>query len=141
MIDISSYQISNLVTTDIISVKPDELMPTVCDVFDNHNFHHVPVIDDNNNCVGVISQKDYLQLQDKFSKWGYKSADINNRVFFRSLLAKDVMTEEVISLEHDQMLSEAIQIFEKNKVRSIIVTKEGKFFGILTPIDLFVLFK
>ena len=141
MIDISNYEISNLVTTDIISAKPNDLMTDVCEIFDKHNFNHIPVIDKDNTCVGVISYKDYLQLQDKFSKWGYKSADINNRVFFRSLLAKDVMTEEVISLEFNQKLSEAIQIFEKNKVRSIIVTKDGKFYGILTPIDLFVLFK
>jgi len=141
MIDTSNYQIATLATTEIITVKPNQLMTEICNIFDQHQFHHIPVINDLGECVGVISKNDYHQLQDKFSKFGYKSADVNNRVFFRSLLADDIMSTEVISLEYDEPLSKAIEIFEQNKIHSIIVTKEGKLHGILTPIDLLVLFK
>lgn len=141
MIDISNYQISKLTTTDIVSAKPNQLMTDVCSIFDQNSFHHLPVINDENICVGIISKTDYAQLQDKFSKFGYKSADVNNRVFFRSLLAQDVMTENIISLPHDAVLAKAIDIFEQNKVHSIVVTKDGQFYGMLTPIDLLTLFK
>jgi len=141
MIDISNYQISNLTTTDIVSVTPNQLMTEVCLVFDRNSFHHIPVIDENNVCIGIISKTDYAQLQDKFSKFGYKSADVNNRVFFRSLLAQDVMSTEVVSLPHNEVLEKAIDIFEQNKVHSIVVTKDDHFYGILTPIDLLALFK
>ena len=141
MIDISNYQISNLTTTDIVSATPNQLMTEVCLVFDRNSFHHIPVIDENNVCIGIISKTDYAQLQDKFSKFGYKSADVNNRVFFRSLLAQDVMSTEVVSLPHNEVLEKAIDIFEQNKVHSIVVTKDDHFYGILTPIDLLALFK
>ena len=141
MIDISNYQVSNLCTTEIVSAKPNQLMTEICSIFDENDFRHVPVINDDQVCVGVISKTDYLQLQDKFSRFGYKSADINNRVFFRSLVAKDVMSEDVVTLDYNAQLNKAIEIFEENKLHSIIVTKEDKFYGILTPIDLLVLFK
>jgi acetoin utilization protein AcuB len=141
MVDIKTYQISNLATTDIVSAKPNQLMTDVCLMFDNNSFHHIPVINDENKCIGIISKTDYAQLQDKFSKFSYKSADVNNRVFFRSLLAQDVMTPEVVSLAYTEVLEKAIEIFEQNKVHSIVVTKDDHFFGILTPIDLLSLLK
>ena len=141
MIDISHYKISNLASTEIISAEPNQLMTEVCHIFDQNDFHHIPVINEENVCVGVISKTDYLQLQDKFSKFGYKSADVNNRVFFRSLVAKDVMSPEVVTLEYDDPLDKAIKIFHQNKIHSIVITKDGSFYGILTPFDLLALFK
>ena len=141
MVDIKTYQISNLATTDIVSAKPNQLMTDVCVMFDTNSFHHIPVINDENKCIGIISKTDYAQLQDKFSKFGYKCGDVNNRVFFRSLLAQDVMSIELVSLAYNEPLEKAIEIFEQNKVHSIVVTKDDHFFGILTPIDLLSLLK
>ena len=52
------------------------------------------------------------------------------------MLIKDVMTTELITINETSSLESARQIFEKNKIRHIIVLKKDKLVGILSNHDL-----
>jgi len=54
----------------------------------------------------------------------------------KDMLIKDVMTTELITINETSSLESARQIFEKNKIRHIIVLKKDKLVGILSNHDL-----
>lgn len=91
----SKTRISDIMTSHLVTSYPDMIMTEVSKILDANTFHHLPVIDENDKCVGVISKSDYYQLQDSFTKMNGKQATINNQLFFRSLLAS------VFRKEHD----------------------------------------
>lgn len=136
MITYLNKSVGELMTSDFISVKPLTIMTEVVNIFKNNTFQHIPVLNEQGNCVGIISKKDYLQLQDQFTLLDGKNCENINDRFMASLLAKEVMTKEIISLTSDILASDAIKIFLTNKVHSIIVTDGEKCKGIITPFDL-----
>lgn len=54
----------------------------------------------------------------------------------KDILIKDVMTTQLITIKETESIDSARQIFEKNKIRHIIVTDGDKLIGILSNHDL-----
>lgn len=130
-------RISDIMTTHLVTTYPDMIMTEVCKILDENSFHHLPVIDENDECVGVISKSDYYQLQDSFTKMNGKQATKNNNMFFRSLLASEVMTPNPECIYQTASINDAIKVFLKNRVHSIVVIdKNNKCIGIVTPHDI-----
>jgi len=128
--------LKDIMTESLVTAFPDMNMTTVSEIFDNNSFHHIPVLDESECCVGVISKSDYYQLQDQFTKKNTKTSEVKNRMFFRSLRAEEVMTTEPISVPSNATVQEALNIFLENKVHSIVVTEANKCVGIVTPFDI-----
>lgn len=128
--------IEGLITEHPITVKPLTIMTEVGKLFEENSFHHIPVVNDNMECVGIISKSDYYQLQDKFTKWNLNRIEQTNKRFMESLIAKEVMTDNPACLAMNASLQEALKIFLENKFHSLPITKNGEFYGILTTFDL-----
>jgi arabinose-5-phosphate isomerase len=58
------------------------------------------------------------------------SADINN------LQAKDIMSSNPVSVSSDTMAVNALDIMQKNNITQILVTKDGKYTGVVHFHDL-----
>ncbi len=123
-------------TANPTSVHADTLMKEVAKIFENASFHHIPVVDDDGTCIGVISKSDYYQLQDKFTLFGCGNAQEDNDRFFDSITAEEVITEKLVHLSINAKVKEAISIFLENKVHSIVIQENGVLRGILTPYDI-----
>jgi len=136
MNNLTEKRLGEIMTTNLVTSYPDMLMTEVSKIFDENTFHHLPVVNELGICVGVISKSDYYQLQDKFTKMKIKLADRDNRIFFRSLLASEVMTSELVSLDKNEPLSKVIDKFLENRVHSVVITENGKCVGIITPYDI-----
>tara|TARA_B100000497_G_C7664867_1_gene400784 strand:- start:44 stop:490 length:447 start_codon:yes stop_codon:yes gene_type:complete len=128
--------IAEIMTPHPISVYPNMIMTEVAEIFDENSFHHVPVIDEDDMCIGVISKTDYFHLQDKFTKFGAGRCNKGNKRFFASLLAKEVMSPFPKSVEIKDNIQEVLDIFLQNKVHSVIVNENQKFRGIITTYDM-----
>ena len=128
--------VSTIMTANPVTVKEVTLMNELEAIFQQASFHHVPVVDNHNVCVGVISHSDYLRLQHHLSLFNTNTSEIGNRHFFASLIVKDVMTSEVHTVEKDTPISEVIQTFLRNDFRSLVVVEAEVVIGIVTPYDI-----
>ncbi len=52
------------------------------------------------------------------------------------ITARDIMSKKVITLESDVPASDIAKIMDKNKVSSIVVTKDSKPYGIISERDM-----
>lgn len=133
---IADKSITELMTSDPISVDASALLNEVALIFENQDFHHVPVVDEDKVCIGVISKSDYYQLQDKFTLFGCGNSEKDNDRFFSTITAEEVITEDLVHLNISASVKDALDIFMKNKVHSIVVQDNGVLKGIITPYDL-----
>ena len=128
--------VSTFMTQDFKYVKPTTIMTEVASIFDEVEFHHLPVLDDNQQPVGVISKHDYCQLQHHFTRFGWQDPEAQNEYLFGTLLAQEVMSRHLITLDVASTLKNANAIFLENKVHSILITEKGECVGVVTPLDI-----
>jgi CBS domain-containing protein len=118
-----------------ICVSPNTLMTEVEQIFSKNTFHHIPVLNEEKQAVGIISKSDFYKLQHHFTLFGYKDAKESNERFFKSLIASDIMNKKPITIGSSTPIGEAIKMFLVNRFHSLIVTEETKCVGIITPHD------
>ncbi len=128
--------VSHIMTTNVISVRPDDTMDIVQDIFRKNEIHHIPVID-NEKVVGIISHSDYLELLNTFTLFKTEESERYNNAVMSSLLVKEVMTKQVAKLNPDDSVEVAAGFFRENLFRALpVVDKDGNLKGIVTTYDL-----
>lgn len=78
---------------------------------------------ENDNIIGIITDGDIRRMLEK-------TADIS------SLVAKDIMSANPISISSDTMAVNALDIMQKNNITQILVTEHGKYSGVVHFHDL-----
>ena len=128
--------ISEIMTSMVVSIGPNTIMTEIAEIFESNSFHHLPVLDGEGCAVGVISSHDYFKLQHNLSKIDSERSEMFNTKLFRSLIAEEIMTKDPVCLAPSNTLSDAIDIFLKNQVHSILIANNAKCIGIVTPYDI-----
>lgn len=126
--------ISRVMTRDPESIKPEDNLERVRQIFEIHGFHHVPVLE-HGKLVGIVSYNDYLQkIRDLVNGATGKT---NVEDLLRGVLVKDMMTPEVFTLQQDDTLETAVQIFHTHQFHALpVIDPERHLVGILTTNDL-----
>ena len=127
--------VKSIMTKNLISVNPNTLFNEVAEIFDNNNFHHIPVLDDAGVPKGVISKSDYHKLQHHFTLFNYKEAVRKNEDLFVTLRAEEIMVENPICVGSSTSLKQILKIFSRNEFHCLLVTESKKCVGIITPFD------
>lgn len=126
--------IRNIMTTNLITVKPDTPIIEVRDVFQKNTFHHLPVVAAGSRLVGIISREDYFKIYNTLAKntagrtWTEKE--------IAHLKAKDIMSEHPMSLDPDDTIGLAGDIFLANKYHALPIVEDDELQGIITVHDL-----
>ena len=136
MKDSSMTTVGEIMTKPVITVHRDDSMDKVQDIFAKHNIHHIPVIEEGNRVVGIISKSDYLRILHGFTLFKTeKSVEYNNAIM-RSLLVSEVMTRQVATLAPEDSLEMAAGFFRENLFHALPVIENGVLIGIITTFDL-----
>jgi acetoin utilization protein AcuB len=126
--------ISRLMSTDLVTVTPNEPLMTVKEKFDEHHFHHIPVVE-YKKIVGIISKSDLLY----FLK-GVRINDDTEQFFNNSRLshyaAKDIMTVRLATVSSNEPVRTAIDVFKENLFHALPVVDNGDLVGIITTHDI-----
>lgn len=116
--------ISSIMTKDVLSVKKNDTVQAVADILFRKGVHHIPVVNGSNRLEGIITSFDLLKLKIPHEK-------------FNEVLVKDVMTSKVATLEANELIGAAAQIFLKNLFHGIpIVNEDRELLGIVTTHDI-----
>ena len=132
--------VKDVMTTNLVSVKQDTILKEVKILFDNHNIHHIPVINDQNKFVGIISKTDLILLMDWGTKMNLPSSMRRNTFLLTSNLANDIMETNVMKLKANDTIQRCVQIFRENYFRALpVVNEQDELIGIITTYDLMIL--
>lgn len=121
-----SYRsVGQFMTTDLFTVRPDDLVNFAASLMEWKHLRHVPVEDDAGHLVGLISHRDLLRMVARRGK----SDD-------ESIAVRDLMQPDPLHVEPDFPTVEAIRLMRERKVSSLPVVHDQKLVGIVTEADL-----
>lgn len=126
--------VSTIMSTNLFTVNRDDKLAEVKKIFDEHNLHHIPVVE-NKKVVGIISKQDYLY----FLRGSSKSVEDRffNEARLRAYRAGDIMTPKIAKLDESDRLNVAVEIFRLNRFHALPVTNEDdELVGIITTHDI-----
>lgn len=136
MID-KTAKVAQIMTTELLFVRPSDSMEVVGEIFQMNNIHHLPVVEEGGRVVGMLSQVDYHKILHGFTLFKTEKSEEYNKAILRSLLVKEVMTKQVAKLNPDDSLMVAAGYFRENLFHAIpVVDNEGILVGIVSTYDM-----
>ncbi|EME55093.1 CBS domain-containing protein [Amycolatopsis decaplanina] len=134
--------VSEVMTTDPIAVAPDTGYKRIAALMARQRISAVPVVDDSGAPVGVVSEADLLA---RFRSprpallAGHHARDESRKA--KALLAKDLMTAPVVTVDAGASLAAAAVRLAKKDVRRLFVVEDAKLVGVVSRRDLLSSFR
>ena len=112
-------------STDLFTVRPDDLVDLAASVMDWRHIRHVPVEDDQGRLVGIVTHRALLRLLSR------RNASPEGA----PLLVRDIMKRNPLTVESNTPTLEAMELMRKEKVGCIPVVDDLQLVGIVTSFD------
>lgn len=120
--------IKELMTTEVFTVSPEDRLLKANNIFDEKGFHHLLVLKDN-MLVGILSKTDLLDYL-------WNALAVGNNIKSTDIRIKDLMTANPISIDCDDTVGLAADIFLSNKLHALPVLDGEELVGVITSYDL-----
>ena len=127
-----TVRVRDLMSRKVKSLSPDSDLTTLYDLMDSHHIRHVPILDDEENLVGLVSHRDLLRS----ALSNEENVPVSlQRDVFRTVRVEEIMNTTVETTEPDSPIQEAAQIMLENKYGCLPVVEGSHLVGILTESD------
>ncbi len=137
--------VRDVMTPGVVTARPEQSLGSVARVMVERDLRAVPVVDENNALVGIVTHREllrhllpsYLQRSTTGSFRALTPAQVAHGVAdARDLPVRDVMARSVLSVSEDQTLSDVASLMNTKGVERFPVTRDGAVVGMLTRADL-----
>ncbi len=126
--------IRKIMTTHLVTVNPETPVSKIKEIFDTHDFHHLPVVDKGEVLAGIISKEDFHRVSYLLSMQGQKRTSSSKP--YDALAAENFMTEYPLTLDPEDTVGLAADIFLANKFHALPIIEDGVLIGMVTTHDL-----
>ena len=113
---------ADIMTTNVITVKKDMILTDVIALLLRWHISAVPVVDDENKMIGIVSEIDLVNLT-----FDGNAADTT---------VEEVMVTDLVSFSPKAELADLVQAFSKRHLRRVPILDEGKVVGIISRRDI-----
>lgn len=121
----SSVVLSDIMSYPVITVNEDTLVEEVAMLLRDLGCTGLPVVDQEENLVGVISRRDFKKVR--------KSKQMQSPI-------KAFMSRNLVTISHDKNAIEAARLMIKHDIGRIPVMQDNKIIGIITRSDAMLYF-
>ena len=123
------FTIEEVMTTELITISPSMNLAEARTLMQENRIHHLPVVDERNDLVGLLTLTDVLAATDS------RLRDKDTRIHARDIHVRDVMVNDVITVDARASLRQAALFIEKHKIGCLPVVRDRKLMGIITDTD------
>ena len=131
--------VKDIMNTSVKTATVDAPIKDIASIMCFNKISGVPVVDDGNKLVGVLSEKDILRnmfpgIEEIIDEGGSPDFEAHENDY-KNLLDKkagDIMTNAVASVSPDMPVLKAASIMCVKKIRRIPVTEDDKLVGIIS---------
>ena len=121
------FKVSDFMTKDLITFRPDQSMEEVVDSLINNKISGGPVVNDKNELVGIISEGDCIKhiSESRYYNMPPENDKIENR-----------MVKNVETIDGDMNIFDAANKFLSDKRRRFPIVQDGKLVGQISQKDI-----
>jgi len=140
-------QAKDIMTKDVITVNPDTTIEELARLFIKHQISGVPVVDDQGNLKGVVTENDLiaknsrlhiptiLRLFDAYIPLGTSKLEDNIRRM-AAYRVDQICTREVVTVDDEASIEHVANMMTEKKIHLLPVLRGGKLVGIIGKKDL-----
>ena len=129
-----SDPISNVMSTDVVTVTPKEKLSTVKRLMRDLLLHHIPVVD-GDKLIGIVSRVDVLQAS--FSNQVVGSAGASDEWLDTAVELDKLMTKQVVTIKDYDTVHHAAEMLATYDFNALpVVNTDQNLVGIVTSNDL-----
>ena len=125
--------VSTIISRPVIVANQSHHFSEVLELFSQHGRHHLPVVNDENHLIGIISRSDLLKL---FYDPKYKDLKFNIEDIDHTIKLTEIMTPNPITVSSTETIQQAAKLFTDNRIQCLPVVDNGELTGIVTIKDL-----
>lgn len=126
--------VKSIMTTELITVNPEDKLLAVKEIFEKHKIHHLPVVR-YRTMVGLISKTDFLHFLRGFQHTPEDA--LVNEARLRAYTAESIMTKGLAKVLPDDRINVALMVFLENRFHALpVVNEENELVGIITTFDI-----
>ena len=130
MYEFLKYEVRDAMTADPITISPQTPLKEVEELFENHDFNGVPVVDGQRHLLGILTKFDLLKA---FSLGAQAMVPNYDAIMEQS--AEAIMTRDPVSVEPLLPLSRLLQKLVEMRTKSLPVVDNGLLVGIIARED------
>lgn len=137
-------QARDIMTSDVVSVRPDTPLEDVIRLMLSHRISGLPVVE-NGAVIGMVSEGDLLRRPEIGTErrprhwlqlFGSSETDAADYVRTHGVTAGEVMTTDVASVTETTPLEDIARLLESRRIKRVPVLREGALVGIVSRADL-----
>ncbi len=134
-----------IMTRPVITVTPETTIVEAANTMLQRHISGLPVVDAAGKLVGIVSEGDFIRRSEigtqrkhgRFLKFilgpGKAATDF---VHEHGRKVAEIMTREPLTITEDAALEEIVEVMEKNHVKRLPVTRDGRIIGIVSRANL-----
>ena len=141
--------VRDIMEVGVPTVHPYDSTETVLRRMREHELPGIPVVNEGNRCVGIITEHDLVMAAEHddlhfphwFELFGGVAFLESPKHFEQRLrkamgtLARDLMTEDPITISPDARVEEAARVIARSKHNRLPVVEHGRLVGVVTRVD------
>jgi CBS domain-containing protein len=135
----------DVMVRDVVTVKPDDDVALAVRLLAEHDVSALPVVDDDDNVIGVISEADLLHREEigteKQRPWWLEAVTPASTLageFAKShgRRVEEIMSSNIVSASEDTPLGEIATLLERHRIKRLPILRAGKLVGIVSRSNL-----
>lgn len=126
-------KVKDIMRTNVVSLRVGDTLGVAEDIMNMGRIRHLPVIDEENHVVGVVSQRDLFRASIS-SVLGFDRS--KEHEWMGKVKVQDVMSKQIVMVHPEAGVSDALDKFVSDKIGCLPVADEqGKLVGLVTETD------
>ena len=141
--------VRDIMDPDPVTVTPETDVQTVIGIMREHELPGVPVVNEGGRCVGIITDADLVLAGDDADLHLPHYIELFGGIVFLESMshfedrlrkavaatAKDMMTEDPVTVDADATVAEAARLISTKKHNRLPVVEHGRLVGVVTRVD------
>jgi CBS domain-containing protein len=136
-------KVEDVMSADVVTVGPEAPLKAVAEQLIEHRISGLPVVDDQGEVVGVISEADLLVKEGGSTPrrpgliaWLLDSSDPREQLKLEARVAGEAMTSPAITVAPYRSIAVAAQTMLDQGINRLPVVRDGRLVGIVSRADL-----
>ncbi|WP_243386029.1 acetoin utilization AcuB family protein [Bacillus kexueae] len=121
--------IEKIMKKEVVTLTHKDTIATAIKTMRHHGIRHIPIISNNNELIGIVSDRDLREASPSTLVLEQKEHSLFKKPI------KDIMTTDVITVHPLDFVEDAASIFFEHRISCLPVMRGQKLVGIVTEAD------